>query len=287
MGIELFGRVAEVVVAPIDGGAGINVSGLRVVFRASQTSTSEPNSATVSVYNLSAYSRGRIKAKDQAVIVKAGYQDLVGQVCAGVIKRVEHRREGVDVVTELEIKDGGQDLLEPVFQRSYAANTSRRRIVQDIIGTMSNTATGRLNAAGISGSTPGKLSFATTSKLALDRLARAWGFEWSVQDGVLQILDPDGTVEPEESAVILTPDTGLLGSPARTAQEGARGAGTRVRAQQEGARFQSLLRPELRPGRYVLLESEFLSGAFKVQSTEHVGDTHGNDWKTDVEAVQI
>ena len=239
------------------------------------------------IYNLSEYSRNHIKAKDQAVIVKAGYVDLIEQVCSGVIKRVEHRREGVDVVTELELKDGGRDLLEPEFKRSYAKATSRAKIVEDILAAMPHTSRGRLSAAGLSGVTSGKLSFSTTCKLALDRLARAWGFEWSVQDGALQVLEPDGTVEPAELALSLSPDTGLIGSPARTGQEGRRGAGTRARAKRTGARFQALLMPSIRPGRYVLLESEFLSGALKVQSCTHAGDTHGQDWTTDVEAVQL
>lgn len=287
MGVELFDRRAELVVAPTDGSYGIEVSGLRVTFRVEKTSSSEPNAATIGVYNLAEFSRGRIRVKDQAVVLRAGYVDLVEHVCAGVIKRVEHRREGVDTVTEIEIKDGGQDLLEPEFRRSYAAGTSRRRIIEAILSTMTHTTAGTVSAAGVAGSISSKLSFSTTCKLALDRLARAWGFEWSIQDGAVQILDPDGTIDPVELAIKLTPDTGLIGSPARTGQEGRRTTRSRTRAQRAGAKFRCLLTPSIRPGRYVLLESEFVSGAFKVQSVEHQGDTHGDDWTTEVEAVQI
>lgn len=286
MGVELYNRRAEVVIAPIDGGDGLEVSGLRVVFQVMKTSTSEPNTATVSVYNLAEASRGRIKAKDQAVVLRAGYVDLVEQVCAGVIKRVEHRREGVNIVTTMELKDGGQDLLEPEFRRSYSGRTSKQRIINDILSTMPHTSRGSIAASGIGGSTSGKMSFSTTSKLALDRCAKAWDFEWSIQDGAIQILDPTGTVEPVELAVVIGPDSGLLGSPSKTGQEGRRSSG-RVRKQQPGAKFQSLLFPSIRPGRYVLLKSEFVAGAFKVQSVNHAGDTHGTEWSSDVEAIQI
>lgn len=287
MGVELFDRRAELTVAPVDGGEGIRVYGLRVTFKVSKTSTSEPNTATVSVYNLASASRGRIKAKDQAVILKAGYVDLVEQVCAGVIKRVEHRREGPDVVTELELKDGGQDLLEPEFKRSYTRGTSKLRIVNDILATMPHTSRGRISADGVSGSISGKMSFSTTSKLAMDRIARAWDFEWSIQDGAVQILDPEGTIEPVELAVVLRPDSGLIGSPAKTGQEGSKKSRSKKRKERPGAKFKALLFPSIRPGRYVLLESEFVSGSFKAQSVEHAGDTHGGDWATDVEAIQI
>jgi hypothetical protein len=287
MGVELFDRAAELVVAPIDGGDGLDVSGLRIVFNVKKSSSSEPNTATVSVWNLSSMSRGRIKSKDQAVVLKAGYTDLLEQLAVGVIKRVEHRREGVDIVTELEIKDGGQDLLEPEFRRSYTGGTSRRRIINDILSKMPHTSVGRIAASGINGSISGKMAFSTTCKRALDRLARSWDFEWSIQDGAVQMLDRDSAIEPVELAIVLNEKTGLIGSPARTGQEGARKSRSKTRKQQTGAKFDSLLLPSLRPGRYVLLESEFVTGAFKAQSVEHAGDTHGSDWKTTTEAVQI
>jgi len=287
MGVELFDRRAQVIVAPVDGGDGIDVTGLRVTFKVTKTSTSEPNTATVTIYNLAAGSRGRITAKDQAVIVRAGYVDLVEQVCVGVIKRVVHRREGQDIATEMELKDGGKDLLEPEFRRSYKRGTSRRRIIEDILSTMPHTSKGRINASGVSGSISGKLSFSTTSKLALDRVGKAWDFEWSIQDGAIQILDPDGTVEPVELALKIGPSSGLIGSPAKTGQEGRKKRKSKKRKEQPGAKFQTLLMPSIRPGRYVLLESEFIAGAFKVQSVELTGDTHGSEWACDVEAIQI
>jgi len=285
--VELFGRKAQVIVAPIDGGDGIDVTGLRVVFKAQKTSTSEPNTATVEIYNLSEYSRIRIKAKDQAVIIRAGYQDSIETVCAGVIKRVEHRRDSVDTVTEIEIKDGGTDLLEPEFRRSYGRGTSKLQIVNNIISAMPNTSRGRVSASGLSGVTSGKLAFSTTAKLALDRVARAWNLEWSIQDGAVQVLDSDGTVDTVELATVVGPTSGLLGSPSKTGQEGPRRSGSRVRKQRPGAKFRCLLNPSIRPGRYVILQSDFVSGSFKAQSVEHSGDTHGDDWTTEVEAVQI
>lgn len=287
MAVELFSRKAQTIVAPVDGTEGIDVTGLRTVFNVSKTSTSEPNTATVGVYNLSPYSRDRIQAKDQFVILRAGYEDLVQQVCSGVVKRVEHKREGVDIVTEMELKDGGKDLLEPEFRRAYSKGTARLKIVNDIVGAMPNTTKGRINATGVTGFTAGKLAFSTTCKLALDRLARAWSFEWSIQEGAIQVLDREGTLDTVELATVVSPGTGLIGSPSRTGQEGLRGSKTRKRKPRSGATFQTLLIPSIAPGKYVILESEFVSGSYKVQSVEHIGDTHGNDWNTKVEAIQI
>jgi hypothetical protein len=101
------------------------------------------------------------------------------------------------------------------------------------------------------------------------------------------VLDVEGTLDSAEIATVVSPETGLIGSPARTGQEGARGSKTRKRKQRPGAKFTTLLIPSLAPGKFVILKSDFVSGSFKVQSVEHIGDTHGNDWNSIVEAVQI
>ena len=279
--VEQFGRVCELTVAPLSGGAGVSVSGLRVVFEIERTSTSEPNPATVQVYNLSEGTRGMVQDKDQAVILKAGYQDLVQQIFIGVVRRVEHRREGTEIVTELELKDGGIALLEPEFRRAYARGTSRRKIVQDIIRAMPGISEGHLSNTVLKGSISGKLALSGTCKTAMDRLARGWGFEWSVQDNVVQVLRLTGTREGRELAEVFSPLTGLIGSPSRTGRDARAGKGA------AGARWASLLRPALVPGGYALIESEFLSGAFKVESVRHSGDTHGDAWQTEAEGVQL
>jgi len=294
VGVQLFNRRCHLTVAPLDGSEGIEISGLRIVFDVKQTSTSEANTAVIQVYNMAAASRGRIRTRDQGVELRAGYDELEQQLFVGVIKRVEHRREGTEIVTEMECKDGGKDLVEPEFRLSYSRGTSRRTVVADILAAMPHTARGKMSADGLDGALNGRMAFSSSAKQALDRLARSWGFEWSIQDGALQILDPDGTVQSPELAFVLNESTGLIGSPSVTGRDSVgfedskpkkgKAASTAAVKRKTGARFQSLLLPSLRPGGYVLLQSEFLAGAYKAESCEHKGDTHGQDWTTDVEA---
>jgi len=281
IGVEQFGREASLIVAPVGGGAGVELSSLRVSFEIERTSTSEPNAAVIQIYNLSAATRGLLQEKDQGVELRAGYKDLVQRLFVGVVRRVEHRREGVDVVTELECKDGGIALLEPVFQRSYARGTAKQKIVNDIIREMPGAIIGPVSSGVLRGATSGKLSFSDSCKRALDKLAKAWRFEWSIQDGEVQILSDSGTREGRELAEVFSVDTGLIGTPTKIGRDATSGKG------KAGARWSSLLRPALIPGGYALLESEFLTGAYKVESVVHRGDTHGSSWETDAEGVLI
>ena len=284
MGVELYNRRWELVVAPSGGGRGLKVTDLRVTFRVEKTSSSEPNKATIQVYNLSQHSRDLIDKQDVAVTLKAGYEDLLQTVFVGVVKRVEHRKTPPDVVSELECKDGGIDLETAEFRRSYKAGTSRRRVVQDIIAAMPNTDTGRLSAAGIQGNIPGKLALSGGCRHMLNRLARSWDFEWSVQDGAVQVLDETGTTLPEALAIVLSPSTGLLGSPSKVARS-KKGKSTNLSG--AGAKFKSLLLPTIKPGVYVDLRSDLIKGYFKVESVTHDGDSHSSSWTTETEGVLI
>ena len=272
MGVELYNRRAALTVAPITGEEGIKIEGLRIAFEIEKTSTSEANKGTIRIYNLAEQTRDWLQAKDQAIVLEAGYLELVQRLFAGVIDRLEHKREGVNMVTEIECKDGGLDLRDPEFHRSYPAGSSKTAIIRDIIAAMPHTDQGALIAAGISGTTPGKLSLSGGCKRVLDRLARSWDFEWSIQDGALQVLEEGEALTPSALAIVLTPDTGLLGVPTKT---------------DRGAKFSSLLLPSIKPGTYVSIESEFLTGSYKADSMRHVGDTHGNDWNTETEGRRL
>jgi len=45
--------------------------------------------------------------------------------------------------------------------------------------------------------------------------------------------------------------------------------------------------PSIKPGTYVSIESEFLTGSYKADSMRHAGDTHGNDWNTETEGRRL
>jgi len=271
-GNQQFDRVASLVIAPIDGGLGFNVSGLRVVFDVSKKSASAPNKANVRVYNLSRDHRLAIKAKKQAIILKAGYGKSMPLLASGVIQRVEHSAESPNVVTEMELRDGGRGLDESEFRKTYAAGASRKRIVQDILGTMPDVSIGALVASGLSGVTSHKIAFTGSSRRALDKLGRSWYFEWSVQDGAAQVLDRNQSSRPQVMAVVLSPTSGMIGSPTKT---------------NVGCKVKSLLRPDILPGVILDVRSDFAKGYFKTVSVKHEGDTHGREWFSTMEAKTI
>lgn len=272
MGVELYDRVASLIIAPTSGADGIELGNLRFTFSVEKTSTSEGNKANIKIYNLASQTRDSIQIKDQAVSLEGGYKDLSQRIFAGVIKRFEHKRNGVNIVTELECKDGGQDLEGVEFQKTYGTGTSKTKIIRDVIREMPHTDEGMLSSTAITGSISAKLSMSGSARRCLDRLAKSWNFEWSIQDGAIQVLDELGTTNTQSLALVLSPESGLIGVPVKT---------------DRGAKFKSLMIPSLKPGSYVTVKSEFLSGHYKVDSLKHAGDTHGTEWSTDCEARSL
>lgn len=111
------------------------------------------------------------------------------------------------------------------------------------------------------------------------KISEAFGYRDSIQDGALLLLR-DGKSDGKE-AVLLTPSTGLIGVPVIGKESQPEGGGRDV------LRLRALLNGDLTPGRALHVQSEKIDGWFRVETVTHVGDTHGNDWYSEVEATPL
>jgi hypothetical protein len=79
------------------------------------------------------------------------------------------------------------------------------------------------------------------------------------------------------SVYVLSPTTGLLGSPEWSTPN--------KEGKPPTLKVTSLLLPQILPGRRVQLDARAAKGVFKVQQLNHQGDTHEGDWRTEMECV--
>lgn len=91
------------------------------------------------------------------------------------------------------------------------------------------------------------------------QLAASIGAECFVQDGLLYVV---GIEVATDLQTALTPDMGLVGTPTKT---------------EYGAVFQTRMRP-VALNRLVRIESDLLTGAYRVVSVTGNGDTQSGDW---------
>lgn len=276
---DLFGRELTLIVG------GRQVDGLRVAFRATKTLGSKPNAIEIRVWNLAPETRAAAQEKGAGVMLSAGYRGDVRLLFVGDVDLVTHERDGADWVTTLQAGDGLNAMRQGRIMEAFAAGAKATDVVKKLAGQMKvviGSALEDWKGGGVDGAIDAfanGLILNGPVHVEMDRVAKATGFEWSIQDGALQILTP-GKANNRE-AVVLSPLTGLIGSPT-PAVVSTQGGGKR-----SVIRARSLLNGDLSPGRAVQLDAAQVKGWYRVESVQMTGDTFGGDWFSDVEAAPL
>jgi hypothetical protein len=263
------------------------ITGLRIRFKAKKTAKADPSTLDLSITNLSASTRAKLSASARPpVVLMAGYKEAAGLIFAGPARTIDHLREGADWTTHILCGDGEQ-AYKGFSSFSFKAGTKKgvvlTRWTDDLKGLGIDVADAQ--AAIRRGGLPGLKEYFTQGFAAHgrtmkegDRLLASIAAEYSVQDGRLVITEvAKPTTEP---AVVLSAETGLLGSPDHGAPEKVEGEPAPVSL----LKAKALLNGELRPMRAMRLETASRSGFYRLETVEHSGDSHGQDWFTAVEA---
>lgn len=296
---ELYLRSVVVNVYPASG-SGRKIEGLRIGFRVIKTSESHPNTAELDIYNLSESSRAMFQATDSRVEILVGYKGIpkagilgpvgdgsfqgnieslfIGNVAKSVpktegggnSKKPKQRYtqsvvEGVDKIMKVQLADGENRYRNARHTKGYPPNTSLNQVLDELTASL---ALARGSRTGV----PEKkyangLTLTGLARDSMNVLTKGNGLQWSIQDETLQILPKNGMTT--DSIIVLTPKTGLIGSPQKT---------------DKGLEFVSLLQPQLKPGRRVQIESQFVSGIFIVKKVTHEGDSHRGNFLSRCEA---
>jgi hypothetical protein len=261
----------------------------RIKFSIEKNSESNANKGTITVYNLSQETRNFLEKKDAIAMLKAGFRDFASTIFLGDILKGMNKRQGPDVVTDLECGDGEFALKTALLNVSFGPGVKNTQIIDAAVAaiTQYNVVKGFRETIPVKTYQQG-FSFSGQARDALKQQLLPVGLEFHIQDGELSIIKPDGT--NKELAVLVSQDTGLVGFPTKTAL---------------GVEFTCLLNPQLRPGRAVKLESKQFQGAFgrqanigaasliesgdvvRVRRVVHEGDTGEGTWLSRVECVKI
>ena len=274
----LFRRSARIVVDtielaldPIDPTQSLDVS-----FSIDRSLEPEPNAAQVQIWNLNPDHRSQLEELDKVpVSVEAGYEGQTSLIFLGSMRTVYTIREGADLLTLLESGDGETEYQQSRINVGIASGTSNTSVLDQIVKSLKigrgnlDTFAGQITAAKQlfpqGGAISGQVSRVMTE------ITASLGFTWSIQNGAIQLLPRTQSLTGK--AVSLTPSTGLVGSPS-VDNKGVLTA-------------QCLLIPDVFPGRLLVLESERLSGNYKVEKCRYTGDTPSTNWYIDIEAKKL
>jgi hypothetical protein len=283
---QLFNRLVRVTVIPTvigkyqtgDTVDAIVIENLRVQFKVAKDNKPEPNTAEILISNLSEQTRARLSDKGTRVILEAGYPGTLAQLFSGDATFVDQLRDGADWVTKIECGDGERAYNRARVNESFAPDTEASHVVTTVakrigldIGNLQD------QSEQIKGQFSNGYSARGTAATVLNKLLKAQGLEWSIQDGTLQVLQPG---KPNKDlAIELSPESGLIGSPSH-GTPGERGDPPTIK-------IKSLLEPSFRPGGTVNLQSASQKGSFRIEKVEHTGDTEGADWYSELECTTL
>lgn len=259
----LFGRRWDVTIGDVD------ISDLAIVFNVKKTLKREPNTCELKVYNLAPDTRRRLTTPRASMVrVEAGYVDRVSQIYLGEVRALSPGYvEGSSIVTDLSSGDGEKAQQTAKLYAPLGPGVSSGdalRAIADALGVGAGNvpaAAARLTATGRT-VFPRATALAGNAARVLDDFCRSAGLEWSIQDGVIQVLDLGAALETRP--YVLSADSGLLGAP-KLDSEGKVNAET-------------LMIPELRPGMRVQFDSKFVTGLYRIAQIEFTGETYGDAW---------
>lgn len=277
---------------------GLDLSDLHFRFQVTSSDGQTPNMMTIRVYNLDDNTlRSIIKEYDQ-VSLEAGYVSTnFGLIFAGTIRQYKRGREN-SVDSFLEILAADNDIgynfgfisqtLSAEQQAATWADIYRQCATQ--MGTSVDPQTVEMlqREAGANGNifqARGRVLFGLTRSI-MSVMADSIDATWSVQNGVLIVTKNTGV--RAGTAIALGPDTGLIGTPEAT---------------DSGIEIRCLLNAKVKIGVRVSVASNLINettqfnrlwpalapiaklannSLYRVLATEHIGDTRGQEWYTDI-----
>lgn len=264
---QLFSRIRRVQVARLD------VSGLDLKFSIKRTLRHQANTCDLTVYNISADHAAQIRNEDNVFVeVAAGYE-TDGEptvLFRGIARRdVYVKTQGTEVILEAKARDGGGFTRQRIA-RSYDRQTPTRRVLEDLItamgvgrGNIDDYMNDVLRTTSQANFVEGFVANGRAFHI-FDRIIRASGNRWSIQNGAIQILRQRR--QRTRIGKILSSKTGMIGSPTRD--------------KTGKVTVTVLLQSGLEPGNVVRVESKLIEGDYEIQETNYKGATFGAnpDW---------
>lgn len=278
--MQLLGRKYRLIFGK-PGAQGKTITGLDITFDVEKTTEAKPNTATVTVYNLSQESRAALEEPGTLITLEAGYEGQMGIIFVGNDLIVQTVKQGVDFVTTIKSKDGGEQVAETSVELDVAEGEEIEATVRKIVSKFDQI-TGRTSEFSQlpKKKSPRSYSLMKPAKEALTELLAPEEFQWSIQNGEFRVVHKDKA--STETIFILGPRSGLIGSPEKT-----RFKLLGEEKDTEGISFTCLLNPEVTPLRRVQLNAASIKGMYKVTKVVYRGDYRGSDWYCVAEGVPL
>ena len=259
---------------------------LHISFSLEKADVQSPNTAKISLWNLSPAHLATLNRKDCVVTLKAGYGSSMPLIFTGTVTNVETESDGADTRTDLEVLDGRKELRDTYVTLSYLSTINSKKVIESVAGEMGLPVVFSEQAQFID--LP-DYSFVGPGKDTLDRICNTNKLVWSIQNGILQVRGPNEPINMR--AFLLSPKTGLVDVPKKLTKgeknSGNATANSQENKNQTGWEITYLMNAAIGVNDYVKLESKKASGVFRVSKIKIEGDNFGERWTCTAEILEV
>lgn len=300
-----FGRRIELLL--VAGEKALDLSAMHFRFQTEQSDEESPDNCTIRVWNLAEDTVKKIRGEFSEVVLQAGYQGTAfGVIFRGTIKqfRIGKDQTGTSSYLDILAADGDMAYNWALVNQSVVAGTSRTERINAAIKTMipHGVTEGKNLVPPTGGVLPrGKVLFGLARAIIRDESQTA-GASWTITNGRVNVVPLDDYLPGE--AVVLTAATGLIGRPEQT---------------EAGLRCRILINPKVLVGGLVKIDNQSVNqtvaasgseistgqlpfnryagvqlpasvtadGIYRVYVTEHLGDTRGSEFYSDLICLAV
>jgi len=266
---RIYKRIIRTVIGQEDSDA-ISIESLYTQIEIKKGISGKPNEGFSNIFNLSEATENQIQEKGERVRIFAGYDGEPILLHDGDIRRIDRARKPPDRITSVVLGGNTIKLSQAVFNKSYSGRITRKQIVEDAIPSFNLEATD-IDQIPSSGTDAYLYDFSFTGKtgVLLDKILNPIGVQWFETDNFIKF---SLSKQPLDSVVVLNAGSGLIGSPTVT---------------EKGVKFKAALNGRIELNGRIQLESEVVSGIFKVIELMHKGDNREGDFVTEGVGTEI
>jgi len=284
-------RVYELIVGDGKTGEAFQVSNqLQITFDISKSTDNKKrtNSAAIEIYNLNADQIKLLDTDYPAASFSVGYLDAgnIKRIFGGQVNHVSTRKQGTDLVTQLQIGSGYTDLNHSVLSEIVPPGKSVRDVAETLRKALPGVSRGVYNGTNLNNQILYGYPLMGSPKEMLDELASKYALDWQVDDDVLYVKNNDrANNENFNQAYVISKYTGLIENAYRVA--GDRKRSKKDKAKKPGIQMKIMLNPDINAGDIIRLEDTYITGWFRVDSLRHTGGWRSREWATEIRASYL
>lgn len=273
-------RIYELILGDAKTKDAVKITDLHVSFDITKSSDNKrkANNATIEIYNLSNDTLKKLETQYLSAVISCGYVETgLTTLFVGQVTNVTTRRSGADKITRLDFGEGYIELNHPKVKGIIPAGESVEKAIEEVRKQMPGVSKGAY--AGVNKDSVCLFGYPLSGnpRQILNEICETYRLEYRIDRGSLYVSDEAGLTDRSLSqAFVLSKDSGMIDIPYSTSESGTKLGKDKTR--RKGVQVKALLNGRIIPGSPIKIESELITGWYKVVNARYYGGFNDNDW---------